>query len=391
MPNSTETKSTTAKTDIQPKKVVMDQDRYKSPKEGRRNYIRLDFNENTAPLLSGDDYSAYPEYDPLLENLAEIFAVDKENLLPTNGTDEALSLIASTFIEPSQDQAMVSQPTFALIQRSMVLAGGKTFEVPVRSNLSYDTEELEKVLTDNEIKLATFASPDNPTGSVLDLKLIESWLVKFPRTLFVLDEAYADYIYGKNAYNHTSSIALTRKYNNLLVTRTFSKAWGLAGLRLGIIIGDSEKLEYLARMRMPYSVNSYIANKGSELVALKPRVIEAAIDTMERKASLLKALSDIGYRVVANDGTNASDNPNKLDDIVQGSANFFMVNCKDQSGNFCQFMKGEGILVRNRASEDVESPMYGMVRISIGTQEENSQLLKAIRKWRQARRPDKVC
>ena len=203
-----------------------------------------------------------------------------------------------------------------------MLAGGKTFEVPVRSNLSYDTDELEKVLTDNEIKLATFASPDNPTGSVLDLKLIESWLVKFPRTLFVLDEAYADYIYGKNAYNNNSSIALTRKYNNLLVTRTFSKAWGLAGLRLGIIIGDSEKLEYLARMRMPYSVNSYIANKGSELVALKPRVIEAAIDTMERKASLLKALSDIGYRVVANDGTNASDNPNKLDDIVQGSANF---------------------------------------------------------------------
>ncbi|MBI1270529.1 ATP phosphoribosyltransferase [bacterium] len=343
---------------IEARKEVQAMDRYQSPKEGRRGYIRLDFNESTAPQVI-DGYCSYPEYDPLIKELASIFEVDKENILPTNGTDEALSLIASTFIEPGRDRALVSTPTFAMIKRSVVLAGAELVEIPVKANLQYDTDALEEALKKQNIKLAIFASPDNPTGSLIDRAILERWLETFPGTLFVLDEAYADYA-------NVSTIDLTEKYKNILVTRTFSKAWGLAGLRLGIIVGDPEKLELIARLRMPYSVNSYVAELAPDLLSCKNRVAEEASDLMKRKAKLIEDLSTLNL------------------DIVPGSANFFLVKLPGLEESFIADLKKAGILVRDRSSKVENDPMNGAVRITVGTKEENKLLLEAITAWQKA-------
>ncbi len=347
---------------IEARKEVLSMDRYQSPKEGRRGYIRLDFNESTAPQVI-EGYCSYPEYDPLLKELAAIFEVDKENILPTNGTDEALSLIASTFIEPGRDRALVSTPTFAMIKRSVLLAGAELVEIPVRANLQYDTETIEEALKKQNIKLAIFASPDNPTGSLVDKEILERWLESFPGTLFVLDEAYADYA-------NVSTIDLTEKYKNILVTRTFSKAWGLAGLRLGVIVGDPEKLELIARLRMPYSVNSYVADLAPDLLSCKRRVTEEASDLMKRKAKLIDDLSTLNL------------------DIVPGSANFFLVKLPGLGESFIADLKKAGILVRDRSSKIEGDPMNGAVRITVGTEEENKLLLEAVTAWQKANLKD---
>ncbi|MEZ4488872.1 MAG: ATP phosphoribosyltransferase [Cyanobacteriota/Melainabacteria group bacterium] len=343
---------------IEARKEVLAMDRYQSPKEGRRGYVRLDFNESTAPQVI-EGYCSYPEYDPLLKELASIFEVDKENILPTNGTDEALSLIASTFIEPGRDRALVSTPTFAMIKRSVVLAGAELVEIPVKTNLQYDTEAIEEALKKQNIKLAVFASPDNPTGSLIDRAILERWLETFPGTLFVLDEAYADYA-------NVSTIDLTEKYKNILVTRTFSKAWGLAGLRLGVIVGDSVKLELIARLRMPYSVNSYVAELAPDLLSCKKRVADEASDLMKRKAKLIEELSTLNL------------------DIVPGSANFFLVKLPGLGDSFIADLKKAGILVRDRSSKVEDDPMNGAVRITVGTKEENKLLLEAVKSWQKA-------
>lgn len=343
---------------IEARKEVLAMDRYQSPKEGRRGYIRLDFNESTAPQVI-EGYCSYPEYDPLLKELASIFEVDKENILPTNGTDEALSLIASTFIEPGRDRALVSTPTFAMIKRSVVLAGAELVEIPVKANLQYDTEAIEEALKKQNIKLAVFASPDNPTGSLIDRAILEGWLESFPGTLFVLDEAYSDYA-------NVSTIDLTEKYKNILVTRTFSKAWGLAGLRLGVIVGDSEKLELIARLRMPYSVNSYVAELAPDLLSCKNQVAEEASDLMKRKAKLIADLTNLNL------------------DIVPGSANFFLVKLPGLGDSFIADLKKAGILVRDRSSKVEGDPMNGAVRITVGTKEENKLLLEAVKSWQKA-------
>lgn len=343
---------------IKARKEVLAMDRYQSPKEGRRGFIRLDFNESTAPQVI-EGYCSYPEYDPLLKELASIFEVDKENILPTNGTDEALSLIASTFIEPGRDRALVSTPTFAMIKRSVVLAGAELVEIPVKANLQYDTDAIEEALKKQNIKLAVFASPDNPTGSLIDRAVLERWLETFPGTLFVLDEAYADYA-------NVSTIDLTEKYKNILVTRTFSKAWGLAGLRLGVIVGDPEKLELIARLRMPYSVNSYVAELAPDLLSCKKRVAEEASDLMKRKAKLIEDLSTLNL------------------DIVPGSANFFLVKLPGLGDSFIADLKKAGILVRDRSSKVEGDPMNGAVRITVGTKEENKLLLEAVKSWQKA-------
>lgn len=343
---------------IEARKEVLAMDRYQSPKEGRRGYVRLDFNESTAPQVI-EGYCSYPEYDPLLKELASIFEVDKENILPTNGTDEALSLIASTFIEPGRDRALVSTPTFAMIKRSVVLAGAELVEIPVKANLQYDTEAIEEALKKQNIKLAVFASPDNPTGSLIDRAILEGWLESFPGTLFVLDEAYSDYA-------NVSTIDLTEKYKNILVTRTFSKAWGLAGLRLGVIVGDSEKLELIARLRMPYSVNSYVAELAPDLLSCKNQVAEEASDLMKRKAKLIADLTNLNL------------------DIVPGSANFFLVKLPGLGDSFIADLKKAGILVRDRSSKVEGDPMNGAVRITVGTKEENKLLLEAVKSWQKA-------
>ncbi len=331
---------------------------YLPPLEGRRQAIRLDFNENTTgfcELLDGIEASlvtAYPEYEELIESLARWLSVGPERLLLTNGSDEGLFVAAFTFIEPGRDRALVSAPTFSLIPHSLRLCQAQLKEVGVRPDLSFDLDGLEQALTEG-VKLAMLASPDNPTGGVIPLHRLERWLTRFPETVFVIDEAYHEY-FGETA--------LGLEFPNLLVSRTFSKAWGLAGLRLGYLVGHPQIIEYLRRVRSPYSVNSLAVRNLLKVLPHHRRVVAEASQVMARKADVVKAVREAGYSV------------------TEGAANFFVIWAGPDARVIESFMRAHRILVRDRSKLP---RMAGSVRVSVGSEGEMKTFLEVLAQFRE--------
>ena len=331
---------------------------YVPPLEGRRSVIRLDFNENTTgfPDLLGEDppelFTAYPEYAEAVSAVANWVGVNPEQVLLTNGSDEGLFVSAFTFLEPGHDRALVSAPTFSLIPHSLRLCQAEVLEVVVKPDLGFDLQGLEEALRSG-VKLTMLASPDNPTGAVLPRDLLERWLSEFPQTVFVIDEAY---------YEYHGETALELSAPNLLVSRTFSKAWGLAGLRLGFLVGHRQMIEYLRRVRSPYSVNSLAVKHLLQVLPHAERVKAQATEVMERKLKIVEAVRAAGYSV------------------TEGKANFFVVWAGPDARWLEAWMREHGILVRDRSNLP---RMAGSVRVSVGSPEEMEKFLEVLASFRE--------
>ncbi len=341
---------------IQPRQAVLTLQPYVAPEEGRGDKIRLDFNENTSGILikvnplAASSLVMYPEYTAFVEALAAFLELPTDWLLLTNGSDEGLFLIATTFIEPNQDAALISTPTFQMIPHYLHLAQADIRDVPALPDLTYDVPALEQELSRHP-KLAMFASPNNPTGATLPEKVIASWCHAFPNTLFAMDEAYVEYAMG-------SALCLIQTCPNLLVVRTFSKAWGLAGVRLGYIVGQPALIELIRRVQSPYSVNTFAVTMAAELLMHHQDVLMQAQATMKRKENVLQTLQSMGYRV------------------YPGEANFFLLFMGVESDAFCTFCETQGVLLRNRSTLP---GMQGLIRISVGTDEEMQTFLDCLR------------
>jgi histidinol-phosphate aminotransferase len=328
--------------------------------------VRLDFNENTIgypeaypPGMPTDWVMAYPEYQEFIARLAQLWQVSPGELLLTNGSDEGLSVIASTFIEPGQDAAVISKPTFSMIPHYLQLAGARLVEVPVTRTLEFDLPAIEAALAQRP-KLALFASPDNPTGARLSGEQVASWCQRFPNTLFAIDEAYVEYA-GE------SVLPLIHRFENLLVTRTFSKAWGLAGLRLGVILGNPVLIEALNKVRSPYSVNTAAVWAADKLLDRTEQVWADAQAAMQRKARLMAGIRDRGYQV------------------MPGHANFFLLAAGIDAARLSAFCQAHGVLIRNRSPQTLpcDHPLWGMIRVSVGSDTENQRLLDCLDAFRQ--------
>lgn len=347
---------------ILPKASVLASQLYDAPPEGRLDFIRLDFNESTSPVTGAypdgmppELVSAYPEYSALLEKLAAYFGVAIDSLILTNGSDEAISVISNTFIEPNQDVGVVSNPCFVMIKNCLKIAGAKLNEIAVLANLEFDVDGIELSLTQNP-KIAMFASPDNPTGSVLKSETIEKWCKEFPKTLFVIDEAYSEYA-------GTTVIPLVKKFENLLVLKTFSKAWGLAGFRLGMIIGNPELNQYINRVKLPYSVNSAAVYSALRLLEREGEVAERVKDAVRKRSRLAETLTTRGFQV------------------RETSANWCLVGAGMQASDLTKFARSKNVLIRNRSTSEFSKfgverkekafePMWGWIRVSVGNDDE---------------------
>jgi histidinol-phosphate aminotransferase len=354
---------------ILPKRVVRELQRYNAPNEGRLQYVRLDFNENTSGFPSAYpadiphlQISAYPEYTELTALLSEFYDLPAESILLTNGSDEGLMVAAMTFIEPGEDYAIVSDPCFTMIPHGLKLAGASLRVVPVLSDLSFDVAGIEKALKQGA-KVAMFATPENPTGAVLDCDIIRKWCAQFTDTLFVIDEAYGE-------YSDRTMLPDVSNYDNLLVVKTFSKAWGMAGLRLGVTFGQPELIDYMLRVRLPYSVNSAAVWTAARLLKQANEVRKLASETIDEKARMVGELRRRGIPV---------------DD---GKANSVLVGVGINAQRLSDFCKRQGVLVRNRSQAQFPSdlngsrpPLWGKVRVSVGTREETDKFLAAVDKF----------
>ena len=216
---------------------------YSPPIDGRSDFggLLLDFNERTVPVgrnvinalrnfIEKGDLQTYPEYFDLNEKIADYAGVKSDQVMIVNGSDQGIDVIFRTFTSDG-DKVLVPKETFAMFSQCALLNGNK---------IVYDFEK--------DVRLVVICNPNNPTGEIISLKEIEAILKKAKNSMVYIDEAYFE-------YSKVSAVSLLDKYPNLVISRTFSKAWGLASLRIGYVLASKESVGQMLKVRGPYDVN----------------------------------------------------------------------------------------------------------------------------------------
>lgn len=343
---------------IQVRRAVERMRRYHPPLEGRTNKLRLDFNENpigcspavrrALARLSAATISAYPEQETVRRKAARHFGVRPEELLLTNGTDEALSLVVNTFVELG-DRVLFVEPTYAMYRFYSELAGARI--VAPR----YDTEmrfPWNDVLAELRKRPRVFflPNPNSPTGNLLSRAELRRILKAATRTMVVIDEAYFE-------FSGVTVIPWIRRHKNLIVTRTFSKTTGMAGLRLGCIFVNPEMAATMRKAQSPYPVN--VAALAAAEAAMRDRkFIARTVRAVKRgKAELGRGLARLGVKSFPSAG------------------NFLLVYFGARAKQIVAALERKGILIRDRSSDFGGE---GYVRITLGTLAQTRRLLREL-------------
>jgi histidinol-phosphate aminotransferase len=332
---------------------------YHPPLEGRTGKVRLDFNENTigcSPLvrsalrkLTSAAVSMYPEQETVRRELAHFFAVHLDELLLTNGTDEALHLIVDTFVEPG-DRVLLVEPTFAMYRFYSELAGARIQALRCDAELRFPICALLAAVR-TKPRIFFLANPNNPTGSVLRRAELRSILKAATKTLVVVDEAYFE-------FSGITILPWIRRYNNLVVTRTFSKAAGMAGLRLGCVFAHRALATHFRKAQSPYPVN----------VA----ALAAARATVRDRAFLRSTLSEFRRsRKELEHGLKKLGIP-----FFPSAANFVLVFLGDRAQRVIAALARQGTLIRDRSSDFGGA---GYVRITFGTLSQTRRVLRQLK------------
>lgn len=233
---------------------------YNPPIEGRRSYCGhlLDFNERTVPygnmirdalvgFSNQNQFQFYPEYGEIEKMVANYVNVKKKEIIVTNGSDQGIDLIFRSFTNAG-DEVIIPSPSFAMFYQCAQMCGNKVITPTYDSgDGSFPLGEILDIIS-QKTKLIIICNPNNPTGNLVDLNSIEQILIKAKESTVLIDEAYFE-------YSRLTATKLIKKYPNLIITRTFSKAFGLAALRIGYIIANSKTIEELKKVRGPYDIN----------------------------------------------------------------------------------------------------------------------------------------
>src|ERR1700693_2197160 len=227
------------------------------PPLGDRSGLRLDFNENNGGWLTRglgrlrqlkpEQLACYPERAPVERKVASHLGLQPEQVLLTNGVDEAIHLVCEAYLEP-EDEAVIVVPTFAMYEICAAATGAKIISIPANEDFSFPTAKVLAYTTSPKTRLIAIANPNNPTGaaaSAEDLLLIAR---SAPQAAVLVDEAYFEF-HGESLLEHVGQV------RNLFIARTFSKAYGMAGFRVGALMGSAAQMQDLRRSCSPYNVN----------------------------------------------------------------------------------------------------------------------------------------
>ncbi len=287
----------------------------------------------------------------LKQKLATFLNVEQEQILFGNGTNELLEMIIRTFMRP-EDNIVYAQSSFIVYKLASMAMGAEIREVPLKE-MRYDLPAIAAAMDDNT-KLIFIANPNNPTGSYITRDELDAFLEAIPETtLVVMDEAYFEYV---DAEDYPNGLDYLDKRKNLLVTRTFSKCYGLAGLRIGYAVGHPELIDYLNRGRQPFNVNS-LAQVGAMAALDDTEHLERA-RTLNRSEMnrIVPEIEKMGCKV------------------TPSQANFVLVDFGREVGPVFDAMLRLGVIVRPMAG-------YGLTtsaRVTIGTAEQNDKLLRVM-------------
>jgi histidinol-phosphate aminotransferase len=343
---------------LRPRVAVAQATPYRPPLSGRAGLL-LDFNESGAgpsPVvlarlreLGAERLCRYPDREPGERTVAEFLDLSPEQVLLTNGSDEAIALLCRAYLAPG-DQALVLAPGFAMYEHEAACCGAKVARVAAGARFAFPLAGLLASLTP-ATRLVAIANPNNPTGALAApadlLRLAEA----APQAAVLIDEAYIEFA------AHGSLVGEIGRLPNLFVTRTFSKAYGLAGLRLGTLLGDAAQLGALRTLAGPYNVNA-LALDCLPVALADAAYLRRCVAEVRAGRRLLRAeLRRYGIRT------------------FRSAANFVLADLGAQAAAFVAAMARRGVLVRDR-STDPACP--GCVRVTVGTAEQMLGALAAI-------------
>ena len=313
-----------------------------------KKLIYLDANES--PFDSG--INRYPDnkQTELKKVVSNIKNININQIVFGNGTDEILDLIVRVFCNPNKDKIITLPPTYGMYDVIAKTNGVENIEIPLKSDFSIDKNEILK-LSSSSIKILFLCSPNNPTGNSFDTNDLTD-LIKGFNGVVVVDEAYIDFS------SKQSLISLINDNNNLIITQTMSKAYGMAGIRLGMGFSNQKIINYLNKIKPPYNINVLTERKALEELN-KIDEIKKNIDlVLNQRKLLVSCLEKLDF----------------IEKIYKSDSNFLLVKVDNADLRYNQLLKN-GIIVRNRSNQPL---CQNCLRITIGTENENKSLIKIL-------------
>jgi histidinol-phosphate aminotransferase len=347
------------KSSIAVRKSVQRMRAYHPPLEGRTDKLRLDFNENpigcspavrrALAKLSAASISAYPEQETVRQRAARHFGVRPDELLLTNGTDEALSLVVNVFVQAGQ-RVLLVEPTYAMYRFYSELAGAQIVALRYDAEIQFPWEEVMAELRRGP-RVFFLPNPNSPTGHLLSLAELRRILKAAPRTMVVIDEAYFEFC-------GVTVIPWIRQYANLIVTRTFSKTCGLAGLRLGCLFVHGKLAAQMRKAQSPYPVNAAALAAAEAAMRDRGFIARTVREVVRGRDELRKGLAKLGVRCFPSAG------------------NFVLAYFGERAKPVVAALERKNILVRDRSSDFGGE---GYVRITLGTLPQTRRLLRELK------------
>jgi len=308
--------------------------------------IFLDANEN--PFENGFNRYPDPLQRKLKRTLADIKQVKSEQILLGNGSDEVLDLIFRTFCEPGEEEVLILPPTYGMYSVLAKLNNIIVKEVPLNKNFEIEIDSVLEAVN-QKTKIIFICSPNNPSGNAIPLDQIEQLLDRF-KGILVVDEAYIDFSEQKSA------LSILDQYPQLLVCQTFSKAYGLAGIRLGMCYANPLIIDYFNKIKPPYNVNSLTQSRALAQLETTESIQDQVISLISERKKLEQELKQFDF----------------VSKIYPSDANFLLVVVDDANKRYDQFLDA-GVVLRNR------SRLQGCnnaLRVTVGTPEENTNFIK---------------
>ena len=310
--------------------------------------IFLDANEN--PFQNGVNRYPDPQQSSVKKVLANLNKVQTNQILLGNGSDEVLDLIFRAFCEPKIDNVITLPPTYGMYGVLSNLNNIENREVLLSNDFQPQVEKIIETVDENT-KIIFLCSPNNPTGNSFSTESVVKLLENF-KGLVVIDEAYIDFS------EKESWLAKINEHPNLVITQTLSKAYGLAGIRLGICYGSSEVISVLNKIKPPYNVNELTQLRALERLSDPEKIKSEIVSIITQREQLLKVLVDVKF----------------VEKIYPTEANFILIKVDDANKRYDELI-AKGIVIRNRTKQPL---CENTLRLTIGTEEENKKLMKAL-------------
>ena len=311
--------------------------------------VFLDANEN--PFENGVNRYPDPQQNNVKELLSKIKNISKENILLGNGSDEVLDLIFRAFCEPNKDNIITLQPTYGMYSVLANINAIENRKVLLNNDFQPKVDTILKEQDANS-KILFLCSPNNPSGNSFSVEKVESLLNQF-KGLVVIDEAYIDFS------DQESWLIKLNQFPNLIITQTLSKAYGLAGIRLGVCYASKEIIKILNNIKPPYNINELTQKRAIDRLQKIDNIKSEVSSIITERENMISELNEISF----------------IQNIYPTDCNFVLVKVDDATKRYNQLIQ-KGIVVRNRTTQPL---CENCLRFTIGTKDENIKLLNTLK------------